>query len=225
MKNHAIEQANRSRRIESAQTAAYARLPEIVNKHIEFSYRKPFQDHNLQAFSRLVERLSKHTGPCILDSCCGTGMSSYQLAHLFPDTLVVGIDRSGARLARGINRQTEKRENCLLLHADCEDLWRLCALENIVFTRHTVFYPNPYPKNEHFKRRWHGHPVFPILAQLSKTLELRSNWQLYLQEFSVAWQILTGGPGLLSQFEPERYMTLFEQKYHQSGQALFRWVT
>lgn len=38
------------------------------------------------------------------------------------------------------------------------------------------------------KRRWHGHPVFPLLVALGGRLVVRTSWDGYLREFRVAYQ-------------------------------------
>lgn len=156
----------------------------------------------------------------ILDSCCGTGMSTRILANRFPQSLVIGIDQSRKRL----EKETEgmkKPSNCLMLQANCEDIWRLCIKNNIIFDAHYILYPNPWPKINHLKRRWHGHSVFPVLKDLAQTTVLRSNWKLYLEEFSLAWEILAGSTSIIKPLTIENAMTLFEKKYIGSKQQVF----
>jgi len=38
--------------------------------------------------------------PLVLDSCCGTGRSTWNLAHLRPDAFIIGVDKSLVRLTR-----------------------------------------------------------------------------------------------------------------------------
>ncbi|WP_196139377.1 tRNA (guanosine(46)-N(7))-methyltransferase TrmB [Aliikangiella sp. G2MR2-5] len=211
-----------SRSVQTNQEGVHERLEDYVQRHIRHSFQKPIQKHNEEAFSTLQSALKKFDGhPLILDSCCGTGMSSINLARLNPDALIIGLDQSYHRLNKyGVAEDTP--ENCILLRANCEDIWRLCADNDIRFEQHTIFYPNPWPKSVHLKRRWHGHPVFPKLKQLSTSLELRSNWKLYLEEFAVAWRILCGEDVLVKELEIKDPFTLFEKKYHASGQPLFQ---
>ncbi|MEM7675894.1 MAG: hypothetical protein AAF449_07815, partial [Myxococcota bacterium] len=78
--------------------------------------------------------------------------------------------------------------------------------------------PNPWPKSGHLRRRWHGHPVFPIMVAASPVLILRTNWQTYAIEFAQALSML--------KIECEKRMvvgdglTPFEDKYRASGHAL-----
>jgi tRNA (guanine-N7-)-methyltransferase len=213
-----------SKVVTSNQAGLHQKLDEVINKHIHSDYKKPYQQHNLVAFAELKDWLNlQSVNSLILDSCCGTGMSSMQLAEMNPSSLVIGIDQSFKRL----NKQLEgivKPDNCLLLQANCEDIWRLCIDDNIQFDSHYILYPNPWPKSVHLIRRWHGHPVFPYLKKLTGKTILRSNWRLYLEEFNRAWFLLTKKQSVLSALEVQQPLTLFEKKYFESGQALFELI-
>ena len=200
------------------------KLVDLVQKHIHSEYRKPYQTHNLDAFRSLDETINSFNyQSLILDSCCGTAMSSFNLANRNPQSLVVGVDQSIHRLSKEGNEQS-KPDNCILLRANCEDIWRLCLENNIIFEKHYILYPNPWPKSVHLKRRWHGHPVFPALKDLAKETELRSNWKLYLEEFAAAWQQLTTREFAVENLSFEQPLTLFEKKYSASGQDLFQLI-
>lgn len=215
-----------SRTVQSNQTRPHHRLLHRVNKHLTTAYQKPFQTHNLEAFDRLVDAVQTlKPASVIMDSCCGTGQSTHTLARLFPKALIVGIDRSSARL----NKHSEARENTLLLQANCEDIWRLCVANKVQIQHHFILYPNPYPKAEQLLRRWHGHPVFPYLPALCKSLTLRSNWAVYLEEFAQSWAQATGDQWPVSCLDSAhaaaRPMTLFERKYALGNQPLYEYST
>lgn len=213
-----------SKSVTSTQTGPHEKLVATVRLHMNSDYKKPYRQHNLDAYKILTQAIAKqkYTG-LILDSCCGTGMSTRILANRFPQSLVVGLDQSIKRLEK-ITEGMEKPNNCLMLQANCEDLWRLCANAGIRFDAHYILYPNPWPKINHLKRRWHGHSVFPVLKNIAPTTVLRSNWKLYLQEFSFAWEILTGKKSCVESLNIDYAMTLFEKKYSNSGQNIFELV-
>ncbi|GIR70322.1 MAG: hypothetical protein CM15mP74_15730 [Halieaceae bacterium] len=110
----------------------------------------------------VLARYQKQPRPLILDSFCGTGMSTGPASRKYPDKWVVGIDQSAHRLAK---HPHSVAENCLLLQAEAEpfgSVWpRLASLH-----AHWLLYPNPWPKASQFKRRVHGHGAFPVLARL-----------------------------------------------------------
>ena len=143
------------------------------------------------------------------------------LAGTNPESLVIGVDKSAARLARA-PEEAARRKNLLLLRADSSHFLRLLVEEGWRLSRHYILYPNPWPKPGHLKRRWHGHPVFPFLLRAGGTLELRSNWRLYLEEMQTALEIA----GVPSRLEPLALqaspMTAFEAKYHASGHDLWQ---
>jgi hypothetical protein len=60
----------------------------------------------------------------------------------------------------------------------------------------------------------------PYLLQLGGRVELRSNWQLYVEEFGLALH-LAGYPGRVRRIVPEQGLTLFEDKYRQSDHDLW----
>ncbi len=210
-----------SRQIVSNQAGPHDRLAETVGRHLSRANQKPIADHTHAAFDTMLGWLTSGNAPLILDACCGVGDSSRHLAHAFRDHRVVGVDKSFKRLST--ERKGELPDNLLLLRADLNDLYRLIANHKVPVDRHYILYPNPWPKAAHLSRRWHGAPAFADIVRISGRLELRSNWKLYLEEFQIALK-LAGFDAALCAFNPETYITPFEAKYHQSGQALWQLV-
>jgi tRNA G46 methylase TrmB len=207
------------------QDGIHEQLAEIVGKHLNHEFKKPFQQHTLQAFNEIDQRVKAHRGELILDSCCGVGQSSRLLAQQNPEALVIGVDKSAHR----IGRDTEiaqaldaKLDNCHLVRADLNDFFRLIVEAQWPVTRHYILYPNPWPKAKHFQRRWHGSAVFPAIVAIGGQLELRSNWRLYLEEFQAALA-QTGKDSILDEVEGSgQALTPFEAKYQASGQRCYR---
>lgn len=153
----------------------------------------------------------------MLDSGCGVGESSRRLAERYPESLVIGVDKSAARLAKASGS-----ENCRLLRADLYDFWRLAAGAGWRPRRHYLLYPNPWPKARHLQRRWHGSALLPALLALGGRLELRSNWQIYVREFAEALMIAGCETLEWGRFCPREPLSPFERKYHAAGQPLWR---
>ncbi|MGB1139371.1 MAG: tRNA (guanine(46)-N(7))-methyltransferase TrmB [Halioglobus sp.] len=209
-----------SRPVSSNQQHMHPALGKTVRKHLAAADQRPVPEHSEAAYTVLREALADTGKPLILDSFCGTGLSTTRLAERFPDSLVVGIDKSANRLAK---RPPQAGDNCLLLRAECEDIWRLLARDGFNAHRHFLLYPNPWPKSAHLKRRIHGHPGFRALCALGGEMELRSNWQLYVEEFGAA-MLIAGTRGMVARVpEDEPELTLFERKYRRSGHDLWRY--
>jgi len=211
-----------SREVNSVQSGPHDKLAELVLRHRDHSFRKPYAPWNSEAFEAAMQVWGGKL-PLILDSGCGVGWSSLQLARQYPDHFVIGVDQSEDRLQRG--KPGEMPENLLFVRADVVDFWRLLVEAEVTLARHYILYPNPWPKIGHLARRWHGHPVFPAVPALGGVLECRSNWRVYVEELAQALQLLCGKTGTVEEWvvsgEP---LTAFERKYRDSGQPLYRLV-
>ena len=255
-----------ARAVTTNQTDIYDKLEEVVRKYASTEYLRPIADHTRIAFAeaeKFVEgfykdtdrdevagRTSRATYKVILDSGCGTGESTLNIALANPGIPVIGIDKSVARLAKngagvngaGLNKELNGAgngaglngaapQNAFLVRAELLDFWRL-ALEKVKAGQwhipyHALYYPNPWPKQSEATRRFHLHPIFPTLLQLGDTLELRTNWEIYAREFAeaarVATQIATPDRTIACEaFEPEHPITAFERKYKEARQQLWR---
>ncbi len=201
----------------SSQTGLHPRLDEVVRRHLKSRWRQPVRAHTRQAFQALIDRL-KAADRLVLDSGCGTGVSTAGLAYRHPNALVVGIDQSAARLGRA----PEFPDNVVLVRAELADFWRLMADAGFRPTHHYLFYPNPWPKPDHLKRRWHAHPVFPDLLALGGWLELRSNFELYVREFERALSLAGIVDAKVVSFSAGEPVSPFERKYSASGHRLWK---
>lgn len=211
-------QANSSPVI-SKQQGIHERLEEVVLRHMTSEFKRPIAEHAYQAWERLDKEWDRAT-PLILDSGCGTAQSTRLLAAKNPDCLVVGVDRSLARL----DKTQTLAANAMLLRTNLEDFWRLLQQHEVRLKAHYLLYPNPYPKAAQLRYRWHGSPVFAAMLGLADELVLRSNWPLYLQEFESAAQFAKPAivsSGLIKLPRQDVPITAFEEKYQQSEQPLF----
>lgn len=212
--------------ITSSQTGIHHNLARTVTKHLQSTSLKPIAEHNQQAFNKAYYWWQeKGKPPVILDSACGTGESSRYWAKTMPDHVVIGLDQSEKRLSHNNNKEVPS--NCLLLRCECTDFWRLADKAGWIFEFHSLLYPNPYPKPQHLQRRWHGEAAFRNLLAISKSIELRSNWQLYVEEFFTALLIAKQqqaiqGQLVIEPYHPTEAITAFERKYMASGHALWR---
>lgn len=225
-----------ARAVTTNQPDIYDKLEEVVRKYASTEYLRPIADHTRIAFAeaeKFVLNFYESAGneggavrgtyKVILDSGCGTGESTLNIAIANPDVPVIGIDKSAARLTKA----GAAPRNAFLVRAELLDFWRL-ALGKVKagewhIPYHALYYPNPWPKQSEATRRFHLHPIFPTLLQLGDTLELRTNWELYAREFAEAARIATPDCSISREaFEPERPITAFERKYKEARQQLWR---
>ena len=213
-----------SRNVTSNQLGPHEKIPELVQRYLNTQSSKPINEHTQQAFNSVVDWLAgwatDGSQALIIDSCCGVGESSVKIAQRFPNAKVIGIDKSKLR--------TEKHEktlqiptNCLIVRADVIDFWRLAIAAQWRPSHHFLLFPNPYPKSVHIQRRWHGSPSFADILRLGGILEVRSNWQLYIEEFALALEY-AGAKAQWQQLAITEPLTAFERKYDASGQAIWQ---
>jgi len=211
-----------SRCVTSSQAGPHDRLCEVVQRHQCTEFRRPIALHTQRAFDIALDRLQGAVRPLIIDAGCGNGDSTRYLATTNPDAWVIGIDRSAKRLSRHLESNVVARwaDNYLFVRGKLEDWFALCALADLRFVECCFFYPNPYPKSAQLKRRWHAHPIFPTIVQLSQTITLRTNWQIYAEEFSLALRLFECQAAVRLLSEPAG-LSPFERKYARSGHQLF----
>lgn len=256
-----------ARAVTTNQPDIYDKLEEVVRKYASTEYLRPIADHTRTAFAEVEKFVLnfyeqkipacagmtnqgtggneggavRSTYKVILDSGCGTGESTLNIAIANPGIPVIGIDKSAARLTKagtgvngaGLNKGLNGAapQNAFLVRAELLDFWRL-ALEKVKagmwhIPYHALYYPNPWPKQSEATRRFHLHPIFPTLLQLGDAIELRTNWEIYAREFAeathVATRVATPDRTIVCEaFEPERPITAFERKYKEARQQLWR---
>jgi tRNA G46 methylase TrmB len=220
----AIKNAGNSAPVSSNQAGPHARLEETVLRHYRNAWCEPLHKPSQLAFEELQSLLNpREPDRLILDSGCGTGTSTLALAELHPGSMVIGIDRSAARLRRIPGGSLAIRKgNCIWLRSRLETFWRLAYGAQWRVEKNYLLYPNPWPKSEQLKKRWHAHPVFPIVLALSGTIELRSNWRIYAEEFAAAMAFSGRSSAGVERFNPEYPISPFEKKYVASGHQLWR---
>lgn len=225
-----------ARAVTTNQPDIYDKLEEVVRKYASTEYLRPIADHTRIAFAEAEKFvLNFYESACneggavrgtykvILDSGCGTGESTLNIAIANPGIPVIGIDKSAARLTKA----GAAPRNAFLVRAELLDFWRL-ALGKVKagmwhIPYHALYYPNPWPKQSEATRRFHLHPIFPTLLQLGDAIELRTNWELYAREFAEAARIAAPHCTIAREpFEPEQPITAFERKYKEARQQLWR---
>lgn len=220
------KQVGDSKAIVTNQDGIHEKLEEIVLKHINHPFKKPYSQHTQDAFTEIDEIVQAFDGDIILDSCCGVGQSTRLLAKRNPNALVIGVDKSANRINRNVDELIDEEANKLvdnfhLIRADLNDFYRMVLAAKWPVTKHYVLYPNPWPKSKHVQRRWHGSAVFPDMLKIGQVMILRSNWRLYLEEFNFAISLLKL-QGEFSTVNDEQPLTPFEAKYLASGQECFQ---
>ena len=207
----------------SAQREPHPRLLEIVARHRAQPWRAPPHAPTQQQFARWIALREATPRPLLVDLGCGTGDSSERLAALYPAHDVLGVDQSAARLAARAPDGFARIGRVALVRAEAANVLRSLAEAGIGIDLLCLLYPNPWPKPEHLRRRWHGHPVFPLLLANARRIVLRSNWRVYVDEFARASRHLGRSGEVRPLAADTTPISPFERKYLASGHACVEW--
>ncbi|AYA63026.1 tRNA (guanine(46)-N(7))-methyltransferase TrmB [Alteromonas sp. RKMC-009] len=209
-----------SREVLSNQQGIHEKLDELVERYRRTENQRPVSDHTRASFDNVCAWLDDWQGDVILDSCCGVGESTANLAERFPDARVIGIDKSALRVDKHVHYQSEN-QNYAVFRADVNDFWRLARTADWNIVQHFLLYPNPYPKPSQVQKRWYASAAMVDIMALCSNIEVRSNWFLYLMEFARAASHYDLS-GDISEITGDNHMTPFERKYRGSGQPCWR---
>lgn len=210
-----------SPKIISNQSSIHANLDKTLKKHIDNEYKLSIPAPNYDMFFEIIDQSNLYDG-IILDSGCGTGESTLNLARLFPESFVIGVDKSTLRISKGLSKlKKEPLPNCMLAQASITHLWLFFEEQEIKLQHNFLLYPNPWPKKKHLMRRWHGHPIFPSLLNLGGILTLRSNWEIYVAEFAHALKTSLKREVKYNKISINNPLSNFEEKYKKSGHSIF----
>ena len=211
----------RSTPVISSQIQPHRSLQRQLLRYKKANYVNSIPNYAQEEFSRVNSVVQQSKQEVILDSGCGTGESAFKLANLYPQKIIVAIDKSANRLQRR-HVYGDAPENLIFVRCNLVYFWQLLSKVQWNITAHYLFYPNPWPKPGHLKRRWHAHPIFPTLLALGGVLTMRTNWKIYAEEFALALQLQMELPVAVNKIVVNEAFTAFERKYMQSNHDLYQ---
>ena len=169
-----------------------------------------------QAFGRVA--------PLVMEIGFGMGQSLLEQASASPELNFVGIEvhRPGVgKLMHGLVEQG--LENVRVYCADAVPVLRECIADQSLH-RVQIFFPDPWPKKRHHKRRLIQLDFVQLLRQKLETgglLHLATDWQNYAEHML---EVLSAAPGLANKAATGDYIprpqTRPVTKFEQRGQRL-----
>ncbi len=166
------------------------------------------------------------TAATVLEIGCGMGETTLQMAQSRPDINFLGVEVFTAgvgALLKGIEER--QLTNVRVVHQDAVDVVRDMIPPDALAGIH-VYFPDPWPKKRHHKRRLLQQPFVGLLASRlgpSGYLHFATDWQDYTQH---ALQVFDAEPLLVNMHARESPTTenpLFTRpvtKFHARGERL-----
>ncbi|WP_040697202.1 tRNA (guanosine(46)-N7)-methyltransferase TrmB [Nocardia vinacea] len=178
--------------------------------------------------------------PLVIEIGCGTGTATAAMAQAEPHLNLIGIEVYQPGLAQLVQRiEREQIDNIRLLRGDAVDV-----LENMIaeqsLTGVRVFFPDPWPKARHHKRRLLQPATFALIANRLRpggVLHVatdHADYAEFIAEVGAAEPQLIGlnetTGGISAEHRDsapigfERPVTKFEGKAHRAGSAINEFI-
>ncbi|MDH5326126.1 MAG: tRNA (guanosine(46)-N7)-methyltransferase TrmB [Gammaproteobacteria bacterium] len=169
--------------------------------------------------------------PMVLEIGFGTGDSLVQMAKNDPEKVFVGIEVHRPGVGHLLKRiSAEHIENIKIYCADAVEVLQQCIADESLHTVQ-IFFPDPWHKKRHHKRRLIQAPFLHLLArklQPEGIVHIATDWQDYAEHCVAAFSTLEDSePTALfrnlaptppySPRPPQRPLTKFEQRGQRLG--------
>lgn len=175
-------------------------------------------------------RIFKREAPVILEIGFGSGTSLLETAKTHPEINFIGVEMYrpgiGALL---LGMQEQEIDNVRIYYADAVEVLEHCiALQSLDGVQ--IFFPDPWPKRRHHKRRLIQRPFIDLVVERLKStgvLHVATDWEDYAKEMmKVLTQVATlknmAGVGNFSDRSCQRpIVTKFEHRGHASGRKIW----
>ena len=195
---------------------------EKAYKELSPSYCIPFENRKLNFVD-----IFGNTNPIVVEIGFGMGDATWQLAKANPDINYLGIEVHKPGVGKLLNEiKRNDLKNIYIIEHDALEVLEFMIADNSVNGFH-IFFPDPWPKKRHHKRRMVQRPRTNLMAQ-----KLAFGGYLYfvtdiLDYAEFALEELTLTEGLKNKYngfaepQPWRMQTKFERK----GMAAERQIT
>ncbi len=134
--------------------------------------------------------------PTILEIGFGMGETTAKIAHSRPEDQFIALEIYSAGVGAMLNRiDKENIKNVLLMQHDAVEVLVHMVAENSLSGVH-IFFPDPWPKKRHHKRRLIQPPFVNLLVSRLKTggyIHCATDWEEYAEQML---EVLSGHVGL-----------------------------
>lgn len=176
-----------------------------------------------------LEQTFKRQAPTSLEIGFGMGQNLLDQAQRYPEQNFLGIEvhlPGIAAVLLGI--EALQLDNLKIFHADAIEVLNNCIADESLDTIQ-IFFPDPWPKRRHHKRRLIQTQFAQLLQKKLKIdgeLQLATDWQDYAEHMLI---VLENTPGLKNRVQknqfsprlPQRTLTKFEKRGQQLGHRIW----
>ena len=175
-----------------------------------------------------LPELFGRVAPTLLEIGFGTGEALVEFARTHPDWNALGIEVHQPGVGRLLNAVDKEGLAHVRVHAEDAVPFLSNRLRPSQLDRIHVFFPDPWPKKRHHKRRLIQPDFIALLSRHLKpggVLHLATDWEEYAYQMA---EVLGNRPELASASQeafiprpPERPLTRFEQRGRRLGHGVW----
>lgn len=176
-----------------------------------------------------LDALFGRRAPRLLEIGFGMGDALLEMAERHPENDYLGIEVHRPGVGRLLARLEEKGlRNVRVICADAVEVLRK-AIPDASLDAVYLFFPDPWPKKRHHKRRIVQPPFVALLGQKlthGGILHMATDWEDYAQYMLAVLSAAPGfantaGPGAFTPRQEERPMTKFERRGERLGHPVW----
>ena len=204
----------RAGRMTAAQEKAYKELAPV--------YCIPFENKRINFVD-----IFGNTNPIIVEIGFGMGDATWQIAKANPNINYIGIEVHTPGVGKILSEiQKNELKNLYIIEYDAMEVLQNMFGDNSINGFH-IFFPDPWPKKKHHKRRMLQRPRTDLLAKKLSAggyLYFVTDWLEYAE---FALEQLTDTPGLKNKYEgfAEPQLWRNQTKFERKGMAADRVIT
>lgn len=204
----------RAGRMTAAQEKAY--------KQLAPAYCIPFENKRINFVD-----IFGNTNPIIVEIGFGMGDATWQIAKANPNINYIGIEVHTPGVGKLLSEiQKNELKNLYIIEYDAMEVLQNMFGDNSINGFH-IFFPDPWPKKKHHKRRMLQRPRTDLLAKKLSAggyLYFVTDWLEYAE---FALEQLTDTPGLKNKYEgfAEPQLWRNQTKFERKGMAADRVIT
>ena len=177
-------QAN-SRQVSSNQPHLHPKLAAVVRRHLATPYRRPSRSTQHAAYEASERKLRAHGRWCWIPFAAPA-----TVPHAWHSAIpTIWCWASTNPLNGWPDTRTVAAGIYLLLQADCEDIWQLLVRDRLVAAAALPALPQPLAQSQTPATPRSRTRQLSAAAAAGWRYELRSNWQLYVEEFGLAMHL------------------------------------
>lgn len=170
-----------------------------------------------------------NTAPCILEIGFGMGGSLFTMAQQYPTENFIGVEVHkpgvGALLAKAVEADLTNLRVCM---ADAKDVLAQAIADNSL-ARVQIFFPDPWHKTRHHKRRLIQAEFVDVIRQKLQPggiLHIATDWQPYAEHIIEVMQSVEGFKNTAEKGDfvpcpPYRPLTKYETRGQRLGHEVF----